>query len=350
MTTPAAAPAPTAIAPTAPAAAPSPAPAQAIPQAAPPASGAPGATAAPPANATPAQRVAWKKAQLLEAITAAGESEEVDVFPLLKGYKHKTKVNGKDAEITFDEMLRHAGLGRQARQEITRVREQEAKHAQAQKQMEDIAARMLDPQQSEPILVKNWGGPQKVYEWAKDYAARFEQYQALPQEERDRRDQMTRQQQEAFHRERSLREREARLVEAEQKQAKARRDAFVARAGREWPAQFEALGLPNEPKLVKGALQETMKLLEDAHRKRIPLTLAEAQREAVDTVMAQARALFGGLKPEALRALVGEEGLSAVAQAQLERVKEQPGRTMPERRDSNGQFQSKRVIKMSDFD
>lgn len=347
----AAAPAPTAIAPaptngasapaSAPAAGTAPSPNQAVPAA----SGAPGGVAAPPGPS-----VKWKVADIQAAIAAAGEgATEADVFALLKGYKHRVKVDGQETEVPFEEMLRHAGLGRKARQEMTKVRETEVKLADTRKELERIATIMLDPRQAEAVLEKNWGGPEAVYQWAKEKVAKYEQYMALPEQERVRIDQMTQAQRAAVARERQLVERENRIKAAEQKQAKAQRDAWVAKLGRESPPAFQALGLPQEPKLVTEALRRTVGLLDNAHRNRIPMTLAEAQEEAVDSLMASARALFTGLKPDVLRGLVGEEGLSAVTQANIARVEGQPGRTTPPAEDQprleDGRF--KRDLRVS---
>jgi len=341
--------APTAIAPTngasTPAATPAPATAPSPNQAVPAATAAPAVPAA-----APGPSVKWKVADLQAAIAAAGEgATEAEVFSLLKGYRHKVKVDGKDAEIPFDEMIRHAGLGRAARQEIARVRGLEQKHAEAQKALTSIAERMLDPRQAEPILEKNWGGPDEVYAWAKNYVARREQYAALPPEERARLDRMTQQQREHEASRRELAEREARVKADEQRIAKGRRDAWVAKMGRECPPAFTALGLPAEPKLVTEALKRTIGLLDDANRRRLPLTLAEAQKEAVDSILVSFRSLAGGLSPEALRALVGENGLQAVQAANLARVENQPGRTTPQAsealRAENGQF--KRDLRVS---
>lgn len=348
--------APSAIAPSNGAGAPAAAPA--APAAPGPSQGAPaatGASAAVPA-APVGPSVKWKVADLQAAIAAAGEgATEAEVFSLLKGYKHKTKVDGREAEIPFEEMIRHAGLGRAARQEITKARELETKLAGARTEMERIASVMLDPRQAEPVLVKNWGGPDKVYEWARDYAARYEQYAALPAEERQRIDRMTQAQREHAARDRELKEREAKIVAAEQKAAKAQRDAWVAKMGRECPPAFAALGLPAEPKLVAEALRRTVATLDESRRQRIPMTLAEAQKEAVDSLMASARALFTGLPAETLRGLVGEEGLSAVQQANLARVEGQPGRTTPQPseqpRGENGQFKKDhRISKLGNLD
>jgi len=346
----AAAAAPTAIAPTNGASAPTSAPATGAapspPTGVPAAGGAPAAAAAPPAGPS----VRWKVADIQAAIQAAGEgATEADVFALLKGYKHRVKIDGQETEVPFDEMLRSAGLSRKARQEITKVRETEQKLGAARKELENIAARMLDPRQAEPILEKNWGGPEAVYKWAKEKVARYEQYMALPEAERQRIDRMTQAQRESVARERQLAERENRIKAAEQKQAKAARDAWVAKVGRESGPAFQALGLPQEPKLVAEAHRRTVATLDKAHRDRIPMTLREAQREAVDSLMASARALFTGLKPDVLRGLVGEEGLSAVQQANLARVEGQPGRTtpgeQPQIRGEDGKF--KRDLRVS---
>ena len=231
---------------------------------------------------------------------------------------------------------------RQARQEIAKVRETEQKLQTAETALQSIAKRMLDPREATPILEKNWGGPDKVYEWAKAYVAQRDQYLTLPPAERERMDRMTQQQRDHMARERALADREARIQASEQKAAKARRDGWVARVGRESPPVFQEMGLPAEPKLVNEAVRRTIHLMDDAARKRIPMTLREAQKEAVDSLMASARALFTGLAPDTLRGLVGEEGLSAVQAANLARVENQPGRTVPAAEDQprgeNGQF------------
>lgn len=347
MTTPAAA--PTAIAPTngasAPAAPTAPSPNPPVPAATPaPAAAAPAAPAGP--------SVKWKVADIQAAIAAAGEgATEADVFALLKGYKHRVKVDGQETEVPFEEMVRHAGLGKAARQEIARVRGLEQKLQTAEASLKSIAQRMLDPNQAEPILEKNWGGPDAVYEWAKNYVARQDQYRALPPEERARIDRMTQQQREHAARERALAEREARVKAEEQKTLKARRDGWIAKMGRECPPAFAALGLPQEPKLVQEALRRTIGLLDDANRRRIPMTLAEAQKEAVDGIMVSVRSLVTGLAPDAIVKLVGESGLQAVQAANLARVENQPGRTTPaaseQPRGENGQFRKDHRIEPS---
>ncbi len=355
MSAPVAAPAPTAIAPTngasapqtAPATPPAPNPTPTVPDA----SGAPAATGTPPGPS-----VKWKVADLQALIQAAGaDATEAEVFSLLKGYKHRVKVDGKETEVPFEEMIRHAGLGKAARQEINRVRDLEAKLSTAQEKLGGLAQRMLDPQQATPVLEANWGGPDGVYQWAKKYVTEHEGYLALPPEERARRDRMTQQQREAASRERQLAEREARIKAEEAKIAKGRRDAWVARMGRECPPAFQSLGLPNEPKLVKEALRLTIGLLDRAAQRRIPMTVAEAQKEAVDSIVGSFRSLVTGLSPDAVRGLVGDAGLQAVQAANLARVENQPGRSVPaptdQPRGENGQFRKDmRVSRLGKLD
>ena len=161
---------------------------------------------------------------------------------------------------------------------------------------------------------------------------------------------MSPQQQREFEaQKRDLAARTAKLKAEEQRAMKAKRDAWVAKMGRESPPAFAALGLPAEPKLVSEALRRTIQLLDNANRRRIPLTVGEARKEAVDSILSSFRSLATGLSPEAVRGLLGDAGLQAAQAANLARVENQPGRTTPAQeaqlRSEDGKF--KRDLRVS---
>lgn len=343
----AAASAPAAPAPSAPASAPSSsgAPASPVSNAPAPPSGAQTPPAAPPTR----EPVPWKtKARI-------GEQEhelELDVSPFLAEYKRKLKLDGEEVEVGLDDAFKSYERAKPSFKRFEEAaqmrRDAEAERTRLKQQVEAIEGHLTDPARAPQVMRKALGpkytaavladlrqsianGDHEAVEGIAEIVRERLEYEKLPPEQRQQRDQMTAAERRAAEREAQLaqREREIARREAETKAAHEKRIDQLAQERRaqlvaEWTPALEKAGLPTHPRIM-AMLAQTLRHAKD---NAIPLTLPDA--------VSQVR--------EEYEALVGH-AVQQRQQATTEAVQQQPGRgepaapaAAPRVRQPNGQF------------
>lgn len=261
-----------------PTAAPSPAPSTGA-GAPPPAAATPGPSgaAAPPAAPLTAKEIRWAKKHKLE------DGREIDVD--FSDFKVPLKIDGHEKEFTLPELAR---VSRLERTSYKRIEEAAAKEKQLKAETERIQrtlAALKDPKQVFRFLEETFG--EQVYDLMSQRVAERVKYDRLPEQERQRLDQMTAQQRQL---EKERREIETFRKEKAEWEAARKREAAERQANSwksEWPDAFQKLGLPGDEPVMRMAFNETLALLRRAKRANVPMSIAEAQKQAAEQVQGQ---------------------------------------------------------------
>ena len=307
--------------------------APAAPPSAPPTSEGSAPSSAPETPSTTHEPVRWKtKAQINEQ-----EHElELDVSPFLAEYKRKLKLDGEEVEVGIEDAFKSYERAKPSFKRFEEAaqmrREVETREARLKQQVETLETHLTDPARAPVIMRKTLGaaytgavlsdlrqavasGDRETIEGLADIVRERLEYEKLPPEMRQQRDQMTASERRAAEREATLAAREEEIArrENETKAAYERRVNEMAAERQkqlvaEWTPILEKAGLPVHPR-VMGMLAQTLRY---AKQNQIPLTLQDA--------VSQVR--------EEYDALVGP-ALQQRQQATLDAVQQQPGRAEP---------------------
>lgn len=261
-----------------------------------PASSAPASAPSPPtgqqapaeATAAPAppkrDPVPWKTKHRI------GEEEheiELDVSPFLAEYKRKVKLDGREFEVPLEEAFKSYERVRSSMSRFDEAakarKEAEAIKTQMQQREQALEAALTDPRKILAIAERTLGEDAFMEAITERIRSRLE-YEGLPPEQRQQRDQMTAAERKLADREREIAKRDREVAQreaalkAEREQridtmAKARQQQMVA----EWTPMLEAAGLP--AKLNGAPNMRLMRMLAEtlttAKRAGMPMTLAD---------------------------------------------------------------------------
>lgn len=254
----------------------------------------PAAAAPPPAR----QPVPWKTKHKI------GEEEhelELDVSPFLAEYKRKVKLDGREFEVPLEEAFKSYERVRSSMSRFDEAakarKEAEAVKTQMAEREKRIEAALTNPKTALDFVERTLGEDAFLTAITERIRARME-YDALPPEVRQQRDQMTAAERKLMERERQLADRDRQIAEREKAVAAEREQRINAMAQErqkqiiaEWVPALEAAGLP--AKLNGQPNQRMIQMLADtmvrAKRSGMPMTLSEG----IATVREEYEAMVG---------------------------------------------------------
>lgn len=259
-----------------------------------------------------------------------GQPEKVDI----SDWKTKLKVDGREVETDLKTMIKRAQLERTSFKRIEEASKLKQQLAQQEQTIKKRMEALKNPEVLANYLQQNH--PDFFAKAAEQFIAEQIRLQKLPPEVREREARITKQQRE-FERQKAELARERAAIEAEKRaQSVARGKATLNRWKQEWPAEFQRLGAPPGEAVMKDLFEETLSILQRAHKLNIDLAIPEAQKQAVERYRERVGATLRALPPEALRGLVGDEGLAKLAAVRDQAIDTQPGRTPPENQPAPG--------------
>jgi hypothetical protein len=247
---------------------------------------------------------------------------ELDLTEHLAGYKRKVKADGRELEVTVDEAFERYPLAQGA---FSKMEEAAQLRTRAEQQIEGVRrldAMMRDPDSASDILRATLG-EEKFLDMAFKVVADRIGYEKMTPQQRAQHDRDQKAAADARKRDREIQQRERTLTEREKAINQRDADALRERFMKEWPAHLEAAGVPTTDtaiSMMAGVMQEYRKV---GHR----ITPEQAARE----VRSRIDALLGGIvkgDPERVRGLLGEDGANKLRQLEVQKLEEQPGRTI----------------------
>lgn len=259
-----------------------------------------------------------------------GQPEKVDI----SDWKTKLKVDGREVETDLKTMIKRAQLERTSFKRI----EEASKLKQQLAQQEQTIKKRMDALKNPEVLANylQQNHPDFFAKAAEQFIAEQIRIQKLPPEVREREARITKQQRE-FERQKAELARERAAIEAEKRaQSVARGKAMLNKWKQEWPAEFQRLGAPPGVAVMNDLFEETVAILQRAHKLNVDLPIQEAQKQAVERYRERVGATLRALPPEALRGLVGDDGLAKLAAVRDQAIDTQPGRTPPENQPAPG--------------
>lgn len=259
-----------------------------------------------------------------------GQPEKVDI----SDWKTKLKVDGREVETDLKTMIKRAQLERTSFKRIEEASKLKQQLAQQEQTIKKRMEALKNPEVLANYLQQNH--PDFFAKAAEQFIAEQIRLQKLPPEVREREARITKQQRE-FERQKAELARERAAIEAEKRaQSVARGKAMLNKWKQEWPAEFQRLGAPAGDAVNNELFEETVSILQRAHKLNIDLPIGEAQKQAVERYRERVGATLRALPPEALRGLVGDEGLAKLAAVRDQAIDTQPGRTPPENQPAPG--------------
>lgn len=279
-----------------------------------------------PANGKPgAQAAAEQAAKLLyKHKRQDGTEEDIDI----SGYEHELTINGEKRKMPLSEMARLVQLERASFKRFKEAAELKQAVESQRKQLETVAQRLKDPQAVLKHLRAIAG--EQFNQLIESAMVERLRYEKLPPNERARLDEMRRREAEFERRERQLAERDAQIKAQETKIRQAKAQEQARKWAAEWPEQLAALGIPKSEKAMGWAMQETRRILREAAQYNVPMSIAQAQRNAVDAYRDLVGGTLRGADPATIRALAGDDVLERVAKVHQDALQAQPGRQVPE--------------------
>lgn len=259
-----------------------------------------------------------------------GQPEKVDI----SDWKTKLKVDGREVETDLKTMIKRAQLERTSFKRIEEASKLKQQLAQQEQTIKKRMEALKNPEVLANYLQQNH--PDFFAKAAENFIAEQIRLQKLPPEVREREARITKQQRE-FERQKAELARERAAIEAEKRaQSVARGKALLNKWKAEWPPDFQRLGAPAGDAVNNELFEETVSILQRAHKLNIDLPIGEAQKQAVERYRERVGATLRALPPEALRGLVGDEGLAKLAAVRDQAIDTQPGRTPPENQPAQG--------------
>lgn len=253
-----------------------------------------------------------------------GQPEKVDI----SDWKTKLKVDGREIETDLRTMIKRAQLERTSFKRIEEASKLKQQLAQQEQTLKKRMEALKNPEVLANFLQQNF--PDQFAKIAENFIAEQIRLQKLPPEVREREARISKQQRE-FERQKQMLARERAQIEAEKKaQSVARGKAMLDKWKQEWPADFQRLGAPPGDAVNSELFEETLSIIQRAHRLNIDLPIGEAQKQAVERYRERVGATLRALPPEALRGLVGDEGLARLAAVRDQAIDGQPGRSTPD--------------------
>lgn len=275
-------------------------------------------------------------------------------FAALKGRKYKTKIDGKDTDVTFDEVFasgqKASSIERAARarmEEAARIRKNTEKFAEDLERDWFATIARAHKHDGDPIqLIEKTYGKDVARQYAEAYVARLIEEESLPVEEKRAR---------AAQAEAARYKQEADNLRSERQREKANADrqAKIAEYQKTFPEALQRLGIkPNQYAIARMAHHGAEK---NARREAWTAEeLAEMVKKDIDGEMAEHRAvrtdryLSAGEKIlEVLREDFGEKAdeirrLLREAEVRAVKVPPSPPPVTPPRDPSTGQFTPKK--------
>jgi hypothetical protein len=279
-----------------------------------------GAPTKPGGNATPEEKFLYKRAK------EDGTFDEIDI----SDYKHRIKVDGVEQELSLKEAFKERQLAQASFRRFEEAAKTKALYDKKLNEFKEIKTKFIDNPKVMMNHLKTLLPKEQLMQMFVGEIKQYQEYMALPPQVREAQDRMTKAQQQMQQKEMALRKREEAQKQFEANQRKAKVQALQKKYEAEWPQQLQALGVPNDPALIKASMQETARLLRTASKSGHKLTPNEAMQYAVAQLKKQYAGTITSASPEALRSFLGDETLSKISQAQVSRVQQQPGRTPPE--------------------
>ena len=281
--------------------------------------GAPAKAATPskqPAGVTEAQRVNGTAPTKTEGGTSEQQAQDA-VKAAAK--KYKLQLNGSEIEATAEEIIEQLGEGRtiNAAQIERAARARMRQAAEKEKLLEQAANDLRDPERAFALYERIHGTDAAMKAFERRYA-KWMQEQAQPEEIRQQR----RRESELERRERELNEREAKYKQQDQAQ---RRVADVKSLGAKFEKAASSAGLDGKDPnviarmaaLIEGSLHDE------------PYTPEEAAAIIADEGKSSLQKALRSMAPEALAAILGEDGVKKWRAWDVARLKA---------RRENGQF------------
>lgn len=259
-----------------------------------------------------------------------GQPEKIDI----SDWKTKLKVDGREIETDLKSMMKRAQLERTSFKRIEEASKLKQQLAQQEQTIKKRMEALKNPEVLANYLQQNH--PDFFAKAAENFITEQIRLQKLPPEVREREARISKQQRE-FERQKAELARERAAIEAEKKaQSVARGKAMLNKWKAEWPADFQRLGAPAGDAVNNELFEETVSILQRAHKLNIDLPISEAQKQAVERYRERVGATLRALPPEALRGLVGDEGLAKLAAVRDQAIDTQPGRVPPENQPAPG--------------
>lgn len=284
-----------------------------------------GAPATPPPT-TP-QRDPWKvkHKHKLPGENGAEERElelELDLSEHLAGYKRKLKADGREHEVTVEQAFERWPLS-----EAAWTRMEEAKHLRTQAEQNIERVKQLDalirtPEGAADVLRASLG-EEKFMEMCFHIVTDRIAYEKMTPEQRTQHDARVKADAEARKRDRSHKSREQQLADREralnEREAKGIRERLV----REWPQYLEQAGVPAN----EASIGDMARVMQDARRLGYRISPQEAAAQVKKNLDTYLSSVLKG-DPTKLRELLGEEGAQKLQQLEVQRLEQQPGRTI----------------------
>jgi hypothetical protein len=292
-------------------------PANASPTPQPAKADAPTALSAPKDDAGPDTSSASSEAAAAKAeeirkhrVTVDGEEIEVDEPELLKGYSRTRAANKR-----FEDAAK-------ARKELDQTRAQiEAR----EREFTETIQLVRSPKHRVEAIARLLGGQEALHDLAVDVLAQRMEWESLPLEERKRREQMTEREKRIAEEERQIEAREKALKERRRAELDAQSKSLVAQYQKTFPEALKKAGAPSTPY----AVQRLARTMGDALDAGAPLSLDEAAQIVAEDIRDELRSVASSADPNTLREMLGENA-EKLRQAELERVRAQPGRAAPQ--------------------
>ena len=266
-------------------------------------SAAPSATSVSPTSATTVQPTSATNA-VVDLKTAASDQVVKEVSTTtpdpLRSIKHKVKIDGKEVEVGYDDLIRDYQLGKASQQRMNEA-------AAVRKQAEElIALAKSDPRK----LLSHPNINADLRAFAETILAEHVQEQLLTPEQKEKRDMK-----------KKLEQYENQEKEQKTNAEKAEYDRLYEHYNQEYSNQIitalDSSGLPKTPDTVK----RMASYMKQALDKGINATTEQIVQLVKQDYLADVKALLGNATPESLIAMLGEEVAGKVVKSQLSKVK-----------------------------
>lgn len=285
--------------------------------------GAPSGQPAAPAAPQQPKRDPWmRKVAIGEG--DARQEHELDLSEHLAEWRHKVKVDGSEMEVGISDLVEMYPLAQGAQKRFVEAAKQRKEAAAMvetfNKQREALRGLLKTPETAFQVLEQAFGGAAQLQRALEDKLASIYEYEKMTPDQRRQADQRRDAETAYQRRDRELREREQRIQQQEQTAHKANVDQTFAKLQKSVPAALESAGLVATPHTIDLFAQ----VKQSARASGVQMT--DAQAAAI--VKREVEALVGGFakNPVALRGVLGDQGVEAIRQAELQRIEDQPGR------------------------